>query len=95
MSEEIKLLSCPFCGSPVKLVGVGAWNKCSAAWCGQCEIYGPQMATQTTAAYAWNRRANKNPHCPGDGVACAPDGAGACVACDDGRGYCTPKESQS
>ena len=42
----------------------------------------------------FHSRANKNPHCLGDGVACAPDGAGACVACDDGRGYCTPKESQ-
>jgi hypothetical protein len=56
MPAELLLLPCPFCGGPAKLVGVGAWNKCSAAYCENCEIYGPMMATKETGAFAWNRR---------------------------------------
>ena len=47
---------CPFCGESAKVVGVGAWNKCSAVYCDNCEIYGPMMATKETAVFAWDRR---------------------------------------
>jgi hypothetical protein len=65
MSE---LKPCPFCGNEVEMVGVGAWNKCSAAWCTNCEIYGPQMATEMTAAYAWNRRPSPTAQGPEEGA---------------------------
>lgn len=57
MSDEPKLLSCPFCGGRAEVVGPRAEREFFAI-CKSCECMTQDAVSAEQAAAAWNRRAS-------------------------------------
>lgn len=86
MTDETKLLPCPFCfGEKCVSTEIAYGDDCRCRWlfacCNSCEARGPAAKTEEEAIAAWNRRASGWINCkeklPEDGqtvLGCLKDG---------------------
>lgn len=94
LTEDLKLLPCPFCGGAVQFHKDDDCQGCHNVWCGKCGLltdfsYGEGLDHKTLDELEalivprWNKRVRA-------GVAASPD----CLSCED-TGYAMDTEGNS